>query len=117
VKKVYDNILIVDSELGIGNGGDDIGLLLNILWGYIIPAFQLIVGLFKKLFISKSRAIELIEDESNKDYDYVCNLINEFDEWPVGFISKRPFKNKSKVEKRIMKLLKYKKVKDKWIRK
>ena len=113
--KYYDNDLIVDVELGVG-GGEEFWFILNILLNYIIPFIKLIFDVFKIFYVSKSKAIEIIENETNKDYEYICDVITHCDSWPFGFISNNRFKYKWKTEKKIMRLLHYKKNNKRWIK-
>ena len=56
-----------------------------------------------------------MENESGKTFNDIKRTITFFNEWPVGFISKKRFNNQGRVETVIMKSLGYEKKKNKWI--
>lgn len=107
VKKIKEytgkDFITIQAHGGIGDANGDA------LFGYIIgKIFDFIIKKIKENIITYKRAVEIIENESGKDFEYIDKIIYHQSNWKEGFISNKDFKHKRKVEKKIMKRIGYK---------
>lgn len=113
LRSTKKDFLIVNSKGGTGSTGGE--MLMAIIFGVLSNViYNICAKLFSKI-ITKKGAIRIMENESGKTFNDIKRTITFFNEWPVGFISKKRFNNQGRVETVIMKSLGYEKKKNKWI--
>ncbi len=110
IELTNNDLLILRSHGGIGCPDGEL------FWDIFKDVIsKIIYKLFNKLFITKEKAIKIIEEETQRKFDYIESVIKRYSEWPLLFISTIDFKDKKKVEKKIMKMLGYKVKNKKWV--
>ncbi len=115
VKCTKKDFLLVNCKGGMGSTGGDI--FINMVIGLLVNLISWVCGKMFGLIVTRRGAINILEEEANREYSIIKEVIDYFDEWECGFITDNKFYKKNKVEKKIMKSLGYVQNNGRWIRK